>query len=288
MLGTVDGRTKARWSFLIVALAGAALLPSCMPPSWAANALLHPPRRPVTQVPTGKYEAVDLDVGIHLRGWLFRAERPRRGLVVYLHGVGDNRVSGIGVGAHFTALGFDVLAYDSRAHGESGGDACTYGFYEKKDLSRAIDKVGGGPVLALGASLGAAVALQAAADDPRIALVVAVAPFSDLRTVAAERAPFFASRGNIDEAFRLAEAEARFRADEVNPAAAAARIRVPVLVIHGADDRETPPAHSERITRALAGPKKLLLVPGAGHNDALTGDVWKEIDAWVAANWPTR
>ena len=66
-----------------------------MPPSWGANALLHPPRRPVTQVPTVKFEKVDLDVGIHLAGWLFRTERPRRGLVVYLHGLGDNRSSGI-------------------------------------------------------------------------------------------------------------------------------------------------------------------------------------------------
>ena len=103
-----------------------------------------------------------------------------------------------------------MLAYDSRAHGESGGDACTYGFYEKKDLSRAIDRLGGGPVLAFGISLGAAVALQSAADDPRIARVVAVSAFSDLRTVAAERAPFFASRGNIAEAFRLAEARLPF------------------------------------------------------------------------------
>ena len=125
-----------------------------MPPSWAANALLHPQRRPVTQTPTARYEKVDLDVGVHLQGWLFRTERPRRGLVVYLHGVGDNRSSGIGVAAHFNALGFDVLAYDSRAHGESGGAACTYGFYEKQDLIRALDRLGGGPVLALGVSLG--------------------------------------------------------------------------------------------------------------------------------------
>ena len=257
-----------------------------MPPSWAANALLHPPRRPVTQVPTAKFEKVDLDVGIHLTGWLFRTERPRRGLVVYLHGVGDNRTSGIGIAQHFTALGFDVLAYDSRAHGESGGDACTYGFYEKHDLSRVLDQMARGPVLAFGISLGAAIALQAAAEDPRITLVVAVAPFSDLRTVAAERVPFFASRANIDEAFRLAETEAAFRADQVNPAAAAAKIHAPVLVIHGADDRETPPAHSERVYRALAGPKKLVLVPGAHHNDALTADAWKQIDGWIAANWP--
>ena len=273
---------------LLTAVCLASLSSGCMPPSWGANALLHPPRRPVTQTPTARYETVDLDVGVHLHGWLFRTEGSRRGLVVYLHGVGDNRSSGIGVAAHFNALGFDVLAYDSRAHGESGGAACTYGFYEKQDLSRALDRIGGGPVLALGVSLGAAVSLQAAADDPRIALVVAVAPFSDLRTVAAERVPFFASRANIDQAFQLAEAEAAFRADDVNPAAAATRIRVPVLVIHGTDDRDTPPAHSDRIYQALPGPKKLLLVPGAHHNDVLTAAAWREIDAWVALHWPTR
>ncbi len=261
-----------------------------MPPSWGANALLHPPRRPVTVVPQGPHEDVDVEVaaGVHLRGLLFRTERPRRGLVVYLHGVGDNRSSGIGVAAHFNALGFDVLVYDSRAHGESGGAACTYGYHEKRDLARALDQVGGGPVLAFGVSLGAAVALQAAAGDPRIGMVIAVSPFSDLRTVGAERAPFFASRANIDQAFRLAEAEAAFRADEVSPVAAAARIRVPTLLVHGAEDRDTRPAHSERILGALAGPKKLFLVPGAGHNDPLAAAAWHEIDAWVAGNWPVH
>jgi alpha-beta hydrolase superfamily lysophospholipase len=258
-----------------------------MPPRWGANALLHPPRRPVTEVPTVKFEKVDLDVGIHLVGWLFRTEHPRRGLVVYLHGMGDNRSSGISMARHFNALGFDLLAYDSRAHGESGGDACTYGFYEKKDLSRVLDKLGGGPIVAFGVSLGAGIALQAAAEDPRIALVVAVSSISDLRTAVAERAPFFASRRNIDQAFRIAETEGAFRVDEVNPAAAAAKIHVPVLVIHGADDRETPPAHSERVYRALAGPKKLILVPGAQHNDALTPEAWRQIDDWIASHWST-
>jgi alpha-beta hydrolase superfamily lysophospholipase len=271
---------------LFVAICASGFVASCMPPSWGANALLHPSRRPLTQVPTVKFEKVDLDVGIHLVGWLFRTERPRRGLLVYLHGLGDNRSSGIWIAEHFNALGFDVLAYDSRAHGESGGDACTYGFYEKKDLSRALDKLGGGPIVAFGVSLGAGIALQAAAEDPRIALVVAVAPISDLRTAARERAPFFASRANIDEAFRIAEREGAFRADEVNPAAAATKIQAPVLVIHGADDRETSPAHSERVYAALAGPKKLVLVPGAQHNDALTAEAWQQIDGWIASHWP--
>jgi hypothetical protein len=65
------------------------------------------------------------------------------------------------------------------------------------------------------------VALQAAAIDERVATVVATATFSDLRTVAFERAPFFASKGNIEGAFRLAEREAAFKVDEVSPLAAA-------------------------------------------------------------------
>jgi pimeloyl-ACP methyl ester carboxylesterase len=72
-------------------------------------------------------------------------------------------------------------------------------YYEKVDLSRVLDEISGpGPILLLGTSLGAAVALQTAAEDNRVAVVVAVATFSDLRTVASERAPFFASKGNID------------------------------------------------------------------------------------------
>ncbi len=265
----------------------AVLASGCMPPSWGANALLHPHRRLDSRVPTLPFERVDLDVapGVRLAGWLFRTPQPRRGTVVFLHGLGDNRGSAIGIASHFVPLGFDVLAYDARAHGESGGDACTYGFYEKRDLSRALDLVGAKRALAFGISLGAAVGLQAAAIDPRIAVVVAVAPFSDLRTAARERAPFFASQANIDEAFRIAEANGRFRAADDSPVAAAAALRIPVLLIHGAEDRETPPAHSERIFAALPGPRKLVIVPGAHHNDALTPAAWAAIDAWVASNW---
>lgn len=260
----------------------------CMPPSWGANALLHPHRKAVAARPALPVEAVSFDVApdVRLAGWLFRTPLPRRGLVVYLHGLGDNRASGVGIAQHFTRLGFDVLAYDGRALGESTGQACTYGFHEKQDLRRVLDVMGAPRVLVFGISLGAAVGLQAAALDPRIALVVAVAPFSDLRTAARERAPFFASQHNIDEAFRIAESQANFRVDEVSPVAAAPQVRVPVLLIHGAEDHETPPAHSERILAALPGPKRLVLIPDAHHNDALTARAWSAIDAWVALYWP--
>src|SRR5215831_12819309 len=120
---------------LVLALGLSGLHAGCMPPSWAANALLHPPRRPVT-APSPPFEELRFEVGIPLAGWRSRTDRPRRGTLVYLHGVGDNRDSGKWIADHFTRRGFDVLAYDSRAHGASGGDACTYGYFEKTDLRR--------------------------------------------------------------------------------------------------------------------------------------------------------
>jgi alpha-beta hydrolase superfamily lysophospholipase len=257
-----------------------------MPASWGADALLHPPKHAVSQHPKEKFDDVEFDVGIKLKGWMFRTELPRKGTVVYLHGLTDNRGSGIGIASHFTALGYDVLAYDGRAHGESGGEACTYGFYEKRDLQRVLDKVAGAPIVVFGVSLGAGIALQAAAEDARIALVVAISPISDLRTAASERAPFFASRANIEKALAIAEEKGKFRIDDVSPAAAAARIRAPVLVVHGLEDDETPPAHAQRVYDALTGSKKLVMVPGAHHYDVLTNDAWKQIDEWVEANRP--
>ena len=220
---------------------------------------------------------------VTLRGWHCAAIGRRRGTVVYLHGIADNRGSSAGVVQRFTPRGFDVVAYDSRRHGESGGEVCTYGFLEKRDLRRVIDTLTErGPVITIGTSLGAAVALQEAAADARVAAVIAAEPFSDLRTVATERAPWFLPPPIVRKAFRIAEQRGGFLVDAVSPMDAARTIRIPVLLIHGADDVETPPAHSHRIFAALAGPRRLLLVPGAGHNQSLFGPgVWSEIERWI-------
>jgi len=266
-------------------------LGACMPPSWGANALLHPQRRPMTRQPNHPAEAVEFegDGAVKLKGWWFHTNaNGRRGTVVYLHGVADNRGSAVGVADHFLARGFDVIAYDSRAHGESGGDVCTYGFYEKEDLRRVLDRVTAKPVILMGVSLGAAIALQEAADDRRVGAVVAVSSYADLRTAARERAPFFASEGNLKDAFKLAEEWGKFRVDDVSPADAAARIAAPTLIIHGERDDETAPAQAQRIFSALREPKRLIIVKGAGHSHVLGAKEWNEIDGWVDAALATR
>jgi len=262
-----------------------------MPPSWGAAALLHPQRHVTSKQPARPFDRFEWTGagGVPIVGWWIHAAPPARGTFVYLHGVSDNRGSSVFIAEHFVPLGFDVVAYDSRAHGDSGGDACTYGFYEKQDLSRVIDHLPPGPVVLMGHSMGAAVALQAAAEDHRVSAVIAEASFSDLRTAALERAPFFASAGNLRDAFARAEAEGHFEVDAVSPVAAAPRIAAPVLLIHGDADRETPYAHALRIFAALHPPKRLLTVPGGGHRGGLPAEVWRDIDAWaLAAAAPPR
>jgi uncharacterized protein len=209
------------------------------------------------------------------------ARGAHRGTLVYLHGIADNRGSAVGIVRRFAQSGFDVIAYDSRAHGGSGGSACTYGFFEKQDLRLVLDTIAQGPIVLMGTSLGAAVALQEAGEDDRVSAVVAAETFADLRTVAIERAPFFFTMGTIERAFEVAESEGHFKIDAVSPEAAARTIRAPVLLIHGSTDHDTPPEHSRRVFEALHGPKQLILVPGAGHNQSLQGEVWQDIDRWI-------
>jgi uncharacterized protein len=257
-------------------------LPACMPPSWGAGALLHPSRKAMTgEAPLPAEALVVAGDGVTLKGWRFRAAGQRRGTIVYLHGVADNRASVVGIAMRYVPRGYDVVTYDSRAHGDSTGDACTYGYYEKRDLIKVIDALEVPAVAVIGISLGAAVALQAAAEDARIGRVVGISTFSDLRTVASERAPFFASAGNVREALAIAEQQGHFVVDEVSPVKAAARVAIPVLLIHGAEDGETPPGHSERVHRALAGEKRLVILAKSGHAVGLDEATWKIIDEWL-------
>jgi hypothetical protein len=274
---------------VVLAAAGMGTFAFGQLPVWGAGGLLHPARRRVTlPPPTRCEEAVFAGAGISLQGWRCHCTGNRRGTVVYLHGIADNRTSAIGVIDRFGARGFEVIAYDGRAHGESQGDVCTYGWFEKQDLRRVLDSVAPGPVVLVGTSLGAAIALQEAAQDPRVSAVVAAEVFSDLRTVAVERAPFFLPPGAIAKAFEIAERQGHFRIDDASPVHAAEHITAPVLLIHGEADLDTRPAHSRRVFDALRGPKRLILVPGAAHNGSLRPEVWDEIDRWLDDVLATR
>src|SRR5215208_1920159 len=128
-----------RWRVALASVAAVILLGAAAAntqlPALGAGGLLHPGRRHVTEAPPASCQETTFSgLGIALAGWRCRASGTRVGTLVYLHGIADNRTSALGVIQHFGRRGFDVVAYDSRAHGESEGQACTYGFFEKHDL----------------------------------------------------------------------------------------------------------------------------------------------------------
>jgi uncharacterized protein len=276
-----------RWLFLAAVLVTAFVVTlfasGAVPPDWGAAAVLHPWRRPLTSAPNLAFETVRFrSTGVALEGWLFRPTITRA-TVVYLHGIADNRQSGVGVAQRLVPRGYEVFAFDARAHGRSGGDACSYGYHERHDVSRALDELREPRVILLGHSLGASVALQAAAVDPRVEAVVAASPFSDLRTIVEERARWFIlPPGYVSAALDRAGELGRFPTEDASPVRLASRVRVPVLLLHGGADAKTSPDHSRRIAAALAGPHRLVVLPGIGHDEILgRPEAWREIDAFL-------
>jgi pimeloyl-ACP methyl ester carboxylesterase len=286
----ISPRRLAQIVSILIALLliGAGILTTQLP-GMGAGALLFTTRRDSGRpMPASCIERQFAGANGPLSGWQCDTPTgPVRGTIIYLHGIADDRGSAYGVVTRFLPLGFNVVAYDSRAHGRSSGDRCTYGYFEKHDLRRVIAQISADPIVLIGHSLGAAVALQTAALEPRVRVVVAASTFSDLRSIATERAPFVFSKRMIEAAFSIAEQEAHFVVDDVSPVRAAKSVRAPVFLIHGANDRETPSVHSERVLNALSGSKRLLIVRDASHNDVLWHDaVWAEIRQWIVAHVP--
>jgi pimeloyl-ACP methyl ester carboxylesterase len=258
-----------------------------VPAGLGASALVTPLRIPVLRAPDLPRTdvAFSTNEGHRLRGWYFHSGKPNAPLVIYLHGHNHARVHGNDAFAPLLARAFDVLAYDQRAHGASGGHACTYGYYEKYDVLRAITRFGRGrPVLLFGYSLGAAVALQAAAIDPRVKGVVALASYSDLRAAVGARTGWL-PKETVQAAIAVGESQGGFVADEVSPANAASRLSIPVLLVHGAADRQTPADQSRVIFARANAPKELVLIEGAGHNGLLRRpELWAAVDRFLGAS----
>ena len=218
--------------------------------------------------------------GVVLRGSFLPAGKPNAACVLLLHGIADSRASALGFSGMFVEAGYSVLAIDSRAHGSSGGELVTYGLLERRDVlhwAEWLRSRGCPRLFGLGESLGGAILIQAAAQEPVFTAIVAECPFSDLRTIAEDRVaqllpgPRLFRRLAADAAVASAFLYARVRYGldmrAVSPAVSAARLTTPLLLIHGLKDTKTDPAHSLAI--AAAGQTiEVWLVPGAGHTSA--------------------
>jgi uncharacterized protein len=196
-----------------IALVGRAIGPGVLHPM-----NLNPERRAQTDRMLERTGATktDFDVrapdGVELRGWKVRPPSPNGDWVLIFHGVSDNRTGVLGHAEFLLRHGYSVVMMDSRAHGESGGAMATYGWKERYDTVAITDALYStesvSHLYALGVSMGAAIALQSAAAEPRIQGVVAEDPFADLREVSYDYAGLHFSPFLGRTLFRVASIEA--------------------------------------------------------------------------------
>ena len=189
--------------------------------------------------------------GVTLAGWFIA--RPDAPAVVLLHGYPAEKADHLPVAAAL-APRFAVLLMDLRYFGQSGGRTTTLGFRERSDLQRAVGWLharGYARVGVFGFSLGGAVALLAAADDPRIRSVAAYAPFADLRLLGRE------TYGPLVHLMRAC-ALVFLGADITRPAPidAAARLAIPVLLIASRQDEQVGFHHAELLRAAMAANRR--------------------------------
>jgi alpha-beta hydrolase superfamily lysophospholipase len=251
--------------------------------------LLHPYRRTIeyyskrtTILHPSDLQLVHDDVtlrtaeGLKLQGWLIKASGEARGTVIYLHGVSECKIVGLPIARALHDRGFNVFLYDSRRHGDSEGAFCTYGFYEKHDATTAInyllarEDLTVGKIGLFGTSMGAAVALQVAAHDKRVASVIAESGFATLRTIFDDyqkrmvKLPWHYLRNLV---IKRSEFLAHFKANAVSPLDSVKQIHVPVFILHGTADNLIKSSYSEQVFANANEPKQLWLILGAKHNN---------------------
>jgi fermentation-respiration switch protein FrsA (DUF1100 family) len=176
-------------------------------------------------------------------------------VLVWSHGNAGNIGSRAPVLVALARRGLGVLAYDYRGYGRSSGHPTEAGVY--CDAAAAYDAARAAApaaprLVAFGESLGGAVSVHLATVRPCAALAV-VATFTRLRDVA--RAHWGLLGWLAGDRFDVL---ARIR-----------RVRVPLLIAHGDRDDVVPFALGERLFAAAPGPKRLLRIPGARHDDIL-------------------
>ncbi|MBN1967550.1 MAG: alpha/beta hydrolase [Anaerolineae bacterium] len=207
--------------------------------------------------------------GLVLNGWYF--DNPIDGdcAVLLLHGFRMNRLEpAVLYGGYFTARGCDLLAYDARAHGESGGTFATFGYYEHDDARLAVGWLAEHadvPVTQIGLvgdSYGAATALLTAAQEPAIPFVIADSTYTDLYRIFGYQAEI--GYGPImralflDSGMLLAGWRGSFVPGSVAPIDAITQVDAPILLIHSMQDTFTLPEHSQDLL-AVADPARTVL-----------------------------
>lgn len=252
---------------------------------FVANSVTSAERNDQTDHPTDyglEYEDVEFASrkgDVTLYGWYLPSVEDGAS-VILVHGINSTR-SGDGatqIALHLVASGFNVLLFDIRAHGSSGGDRVTGGINEAQDVLGAYDYLvatGATPdrIGVLGMSMGAGTSVLAVADEPAIRGLVADSPYARISQLVAFEigrktpipgwiAPMF-----VPGASAIADMIFDIDLGKLVPEEAVESIGFPILVIHGDADTRIPTDHGLRVYEAAYPGSEMWVVPGVGHLD---------------------
>ncbi|MFT5979401.1 MAG: pimeloyl-ACP methyl ester carboxylesterase [Flavobacteriales bacterium] len=221
------------------------------------------------------YVSIPTKDGICLSSWLLQPkEASAQGTLIFIHGIGGSKEFQLKYAEAFVDLGLNVVVFDLRAHGQSGGENCTYGYCEKHDVSSIIDWLTAsgveGQIGLYGTSLGGAIALQTAAIDDRIDFLIIESTFATLEEVTfayMDRISPASSKYISGLALAAAGRKGGFEPDSIKPELAAAQISIPVFMSHGTADVHIPIKQGRRnFDHLKSSLKEWHPIRGADHN----------------------
>jgi uncharacterized protein len=194
--------------------------------------------------------------GVRLGGWFVGGSGPSpRSTVIVFSGNAGHRGYRAPLAGALQRHGLNVLLTDYRGYGGNPGEPTEEGLAEDARAARAFVRsrsdVDQARVVYFGESLGAAVALRLAAEDPPSALVLR-SPFASMALVGQYHYPMLPVRLLIRDRFPSIDR--------------APQVRVPVLVIAGTQDSVVPIEHTRLLYDAIVAPKTFVEV-AADHND---------------------
>jgi uncharacterized protein len=216
--------------------------------------------------------AITTEDGERVHGWWIPTRAAARGHVLFFHGNAGNISHRLDHARALTAAGLDVLLLDYRGYGRSSGRPSEEGLALDARAARSALVAGGqvdpARLVYMGESLGGAVALRLALEEPPLACVLQ-STFTSLRDVARHHYPAPLS-ALAKDAYPNRE---RIR-----------RLDAPVLILHGDVDDIVPLAQGQALFEAAREPRRLRVVPGAGHNDlvqAMGASYGTEVAGWL-------
>ena len=220
-----------------------------------------------------KYEDVHFASadGTRLHAWFLPAQGKAEGTIYFLHGNAENISTHIASMYWMPARGFNVFLLDYRGYGLSEGAPFLPGVLEDIDAGLqallARPEVDRKRIVLFGQSLGGALAAYYVAHTPRrgdIRALVIESTFASYRGIAREKLASFWLTWPLQVPLSWTVD------DDYSPVGAIGRVSpIPVLIIHGGQDRTVPVEHGRRLYEAAESPKDFWLVPGGGHISAM-------------------